>query len=119
MNGLNDLNRALLSALICWTVSANAIRTIDGDTFVARMEIWPKLYKIETVRVLGVDTPELKGPERERALEAKAFTEEWLSRGPFTIEACRRDSFGRLLAKVTRHDSTLAGELIERGSKAR
>lgn len=28
-------------ALFCLTVIAQTIRTIDGDTFVARMEIWP------------------------------------------------------------------------------
>lgn len=101
--------------LFCWFVTAQSLRAVDGDTFVAKMEIWPNLYKIETVRVLGVDTPELKGPERDRAREAKAFTEEWLSRGDFKIEACRRDSFGRLLAKVSRDDSVLAGELIGKG----
>lgn len=94
--------RAILGALLCWTVQAESIRTIDGDTFIARIEIWPKLYTVETIRVLGVDTPELKGPDRKKALAAKAFTEEWLALGPFIVEVCRRDSFGRALANVTR-----------------
>lgn len=101
----------VLIALLCWTVQARAIRTIDGDSFVIRAEIWPKLYKIETVRLLGVDAPELRGPDRDKALAAKAFTEEWLSRGPFTVEACGRDSFGRLLAHVSRDGEALAGAL--------
>lgn len=77
------------------------------------MEIWPNLFKIETVRLLGVDTPELKGSDRKRALAAQAFTDAWLKRSGFSIYACRRDAFGRLLGKVYRGDSDLATELIE------
>jgi|GEM_PF-5445707 len=82
-------------------------RTIDGDTFV--------LYSVgltdeERVRLLGVDAVELRdslGPE------AKAFTEQWLARGPFKIDGCKRDSFGRILAVVTRGTDTLATALIK------
>jgi endonuclease YncB( thermonuclease family) len=102
----------LATLLICWTVSGDLIRTIDGDSFIARLEIWPNLHKIERVRVLGVDTPELRGPHREKALQAKAFTDEWLRRGPFQVSVCKRDSFGRALAEVTRGESVLADELI-------
>jgi micrococcal nuclease len=81
-------------------------RVIDGDTFV--------LYSVgvpaeERVRVLGVNTPELRdtlGPA------ARAFAVEWLARGSFAVDACRRDSFGRLLAVVSRGSDTLATALI-------
>lgn len=49
--------------------------------------------------MLGVDTPDLKRPDREKALAATAFTEAWLAKGNFTIETCGRYHLGRLLAK--------------------
>ena len=81
-------------------------RVVDGDTFI--------LYNVgvtdeERIRLLGVDAAELRdslGPA------ARTFTEQWLVRGPFIISGCKRDSFGRILAEVTRGTDTLASELI-------
>lgn len=47
-------------------------------------------------------------------MEAKAFTEKWLSSLPVTLEVCKRDSFGRVLARVYRGESHLDDELIKR-----
>ena len=81
-------------------------RDIDGDTFV--------LYSInvtgeERVRVLGVDTPEVGQPKAD---SATIFTTGWLRAGNFSITTCKRDSFGRLLAIVSRSGRTLADTLI-------
>lgn len=83
------------------------MRVIDGDTFV--------LFSIgtppeERIRILGVDTPERgTGPLAD---SATAFTTRWLAAGNFTINACKRDSFGRFLATVTRPAQDLADTLI-------
>lgn len=86
--------------------AAQVARTIDGDTFVLyHVGIPPE----ERVRVLHVDAVELHdslGPE------ARTFTADWLRRGAFTIRTCKRDSFGRLLAVVSRGADTLAADLI-------
>ena len=84
-------------------------RVIDGDTFI--------LYNVgvtdeERVRVLRVDAAELGD---SLGLKAKAFTVEWLAKGPFTIAGCKRDSFGRILADVTRGTDTLAVQLEKAG----
>lgn len=81
-------------------------RTIDGDTFI--------LYHVgvppeERIRVLGVDTPERGQPGAD---SATAFTRAWVKASDFIIRACRRDSFGRLLATVKRGTSNLADTLI-------
>jgi endonuclease YncB( thermonuclease family) len=100
--------------MLCWTVSGNLVRTIDADTFVASLEIWPQLVSVETIRVVGVAMPEMRGAEREQAQAAKEFTEAWLKRGPFYVWGCRKDAFGRFLAVVTREDERLADELKKR-----
>lgn len=111
--------RFLICAVICWTVSASSLRVIDGDTFVASIDIWPGLTGTAHVRVLGVDTPELKGETKAKAEEARAFTQKWLDKGDVTLAiGCGKpaqDSFGRYLGTVTRGDKNLADELIAAG----
>lgn len=81
-------------------------RDLDGDTFALyAVRIPPE----EIVRVLGVDTPE-RG--QTGFAEAAAFTTTWLGAGPFTLASCKRDSFGRMLATVSRAGRTLADTLI-------
>ena len=94
--------------LLCWSANLVSVeRVIDGDTFVAELGLWPKLIVTETIRVLGVDTPERSeiGPW---AL-ARGFTAQWLaSAGPVTVTVCKLDSFGRALGRVV---SPAQGEL--------
>jgi endonuclease YncB( thermonuclease family) len=99
----------IVSCLTILLAPGHVMRVIDADTFV--------LFHIgvpaeERVRVLGVDAAEIRdtlGPA------AKAFTLAWIAAGPFTVETCKRDSFGRLLGVVTRGADTLASALIQAG----
>lgn len=103
----------LLLSLLCWTVSIEPLRVIDGDTFTARVPIWIGLDATETIRVLGVNTPERKGETLQAAELARGFTDQWLrsADGPILVRACRRDSFGRVLGRVTRQRVTADGTL--------
>lgn len=105
----------LVALLLCWSVTAVPVRTIDGDTFVASLAIWPGLTAKETVRVLGVDTPELKGATKEAGQRARAFTAQWLMQGDVRVYACQRDAFGRILATVTRGTDNLTVLLLDGG----
>jgi endonuclease YncB( thermonuclease family) len=101
------------SCLVTQLQPGHVQRVIDGDTFI--------LYHVgvpaeERVRVLGLDAWELSDP---RGAAAKAFTTEWLARAPFRLGSCKRDSFGRLLAIVTRNTDTLAVDLINAGHGVR
>jgi endonuclease YncB( thermonuclease family) len=50
----------------------DVIRTIDGDTFEARVHLWPGLDMTTRVRLRGIDAPELKAscPQELRMAEA-------------------------------------------------
>jgi endonuclease YncB( thermonuclease family) len=111
--------RHLLMALFCFTLSASVVRVIDGDTFVATGPAWHGVTVTETVRVLGVDTPEVTGPTAAAGLAAKAFAAAWLGAGPVTVATCKRDSFGRALGVVTKGGVTLADALIQAGHGVR
>jgi endonuclease YncB( thermonuclease family) len=86
--------------------------THDGDTF--------KLFAFgvppyEWIRVLGVDTPELRDSLTKPAREARTFTSAWVGQDTFHVRTCAKDSFGRYLAVVTRGSDTLAVDLIAQG----
>jgi endonuclease YncB( thermonuclease family) len=100
----------------CPTLPGAAGRVIDGDTFVATLTILPNLIAKETIRVLGVDAPELNTPDGPKARE---FTERWLLEGNWAVVVvtCRRDAFGRLLGDVKRASdgADLAEALLKAG----
>jgi endonuclease YncB( thermonuclease family) len=106
----------LVVILLCWTVLIHKPATaVDGDTFDSTFEIWHRITVFERVRVLEIDTPEMKKETKARAMEAKAFTQDWLNRGPFQIFTCDRDSFGRVLGRVYRGGNVLADDLKKAG----
>ena len=106
----------LLLFVLCWTITiSQPAQVIDGDTFDVSAHIWHHLWAYERVRVLDIDTPEMKKLTLQAALRAKAFTESWLAAGPFEIRSCKRDSFGRILGKVSRGQQLLAEELHKAG----
>ncbi len=90
----------------------------DGDTFKINLNCSMAVYCEKVpVRVLGVDTPEIKGKtEREKKLaeQAKAFTKNFLAQGPVSLSNCGRDKYFRLLCDVTNgQGKNLAQELIK------
>ncbi len=84
------------------------VEVVDGDTIVVRLR-----GADETVRLIGIDTPETKHPTKPVQCfgpEASAFTKQLLAANTSVrlerdVEA--RDHFGRLLAYVYRSDDGL------------
>ena len=94
---------------------------IDGDTF----KIGPR-----TIRVVGIDAPELAGRCPAETAQAEAATRalhDWLNRGPFTLSSDPRapiDKYGRELMTVTRKvpgggEEQLADYMIRKGGARR
>ena len=84
---------------------------IDGDSFVMERKLLDESRTLKQgevhVRLLEVDTPELKGSTRNAGLVAAGFTRLWLEsvertggRWPFILQTTVDDSFGRILAYV-------------------
>ncbi len=85
---------------------------IDGDSFIARIEVWPKIEITATIRLAGIDTPEIRGrcdKEKELAQKAKTFTREWLSVAPLSLANIKQGKYAnRYIATA----SLLAHQLI-------
>jgi micrococcal nuclease len=98
------------------TYAATVIHTVDGDTIVARFADGRE----ETVRVLGVDTPETKDPRKPVQCygpEASAYTHARLQDRHVTLERDveLRDKYGRMLAYVYVDGKRYDDELLRLG----
>lgn len=79
--------------------------TLDGDTFLARVPIWPGLDVTTKIRLRGIDAPELRArcaEELALAAAARAKLSSLLAQGDVTISNVALDKYaGRVLAAVS------------------
>jgi len=96
--------------------SASVVRVVDGDTIVVAVA-----HRHETVRILGVNTPETRDPRKGVECygpEASAYTHARLPAGTrvrVETDAEARDKYGRLLAYVYVNDTRFDDELLRLG----
>lgn len=84
---------------------AEVLRVIDGDTFEARVNLWPGLDVTTRVRLRGIDAPELKarcGEERVKAEAALDALRALLDEGEVNISHVTLDKYGgRVVASAS------------------
>lgn len=76
---------------------AEVLRISDGDTFEARVQVWPGIAITTMVRLRGIDTPELKArcpEERVKAEAARAKLATILAEGSVELRGVGLDKFG-------------------------
>lgn len=93
---------------------------LDGDTFEARVYLWPGLNITTRVRLRGIDAPELKArclEERIKAEAAHAALRAMLGQGQVGIAAVTLDKYsGRVLADAsTFSTASVATALLDAG----
>lgn len=95
---------------------ATVLRVIDGDTIQVSLH-----GQTETVRLIGIDTPETKHPDEPIQCygpEAEAFTRSLLPPGSavaLELDAQERDKYGRLLTYVWLDDHMVNEVLVAQG----
>lgn len=90
-----------------WVFRARVHRLIDGDTIDVILDCGLTTYRTERLRLLGVDTPETRGPSRPAGLASTEYVRAWLSAAdlgdwPLIVQTHKSDSFGRYLGMVWR-----------------
>ena len=98
----------------------DVIRIIDGDTFEARVRVWPGLDVDTKVRLRGVDAAELHArcaSELAQAQAARAALEKILAEGGVTISRVGVDKYGgRVDATIaTRSTADVSAALLNGG----
>jgi endonuclease YncB( thermonuclease family) len=100
--------------------SAEVIRVLDGDTFEARVRVWPGLDITTKVRLRGIDAPELRAncaEERIKADAARAALSALLAKGSVGISQVSPDKYGgRVVADASAQNSaSIAAALLAGG----
>ncbi len=102
---------------------AEVIRIIDGDTFEARVRVWPGLDVDTKVRLRGIDAAELHArcaSEFEQAQAARTALEKILSQGGVTVSRVGIDKYGgRVDAAIATRDTADVSAALLRGGFAR
>ena len=102
---------------------AEVVRIIDGDTFQARVQVWPGLSVDTKVRLRGIDAPELHArcaDEYAKAQAARAALETMLAAGGVTISRVGIDKYGgRVDASVATRDTADVSAALLNGGWAR
>ena len=98
---------------------ALVLTVTDGDTFRARVEVWPGVEIVTAVRLAGIDTPEIRGKcasERERAIAARERLRSLLAAGPVELFHVEPDKYaGRVDAKVSVNGQSVGDVLVAEG----
>ena len=99
---------------------AEVLRVFDGDTFEARVRIWPGMDITTKVRLRGIDAPEMHARcdgERVKATAARDALVRILNEGAVGISRIGQDKYGgRVDADVsTARTPDVSATLTERG----
>ena len=112
--------------LYCYAFTVT--RVIDGDTVVGTVDLGFRTSHEITVRIMGIDAPEMKGPTRQEGLAAKFYLADvakanFSASRQFYIRTHRdkqTDSFGRWLGDLETADGrSIAEMMIEAGHAKR
>ena len=93
------------------------INVYDGDTFRVNIDEFPPILGENiAIRILGIDTPEIKGncqQERQLAIKARDFTRKYLNSGSvISLTDLKRDKYFRILANVYIDGKNLGDALL-------
>ena len=111
----------LASSAYAETLTATVVKVVDGDTIKVELHgDMPELFRHQSVRVLGCDTPEKHDPRPEvsaLAYQAKDFTGARIAAGSeLELQDIAFDKYGgRLLARVFVGGDDLCRLLIDVG----
>ena len=104
-----------------YTYKAKVNSIYDGDTIRVDIDLgFGIIFRDQSLRLLGIDTPEIRGDEREQGLISRSFVAERIPVGSVVQIITKKDSkekFGRYLATVYYGEElkNLNEELLQNG----
>jgi endonuclease YncB( thermonuclease family) len=112
--------RSLQSDMSRMAHPAEVLRVLDGDTFEARVRIWPGMDVTTRVRLRGIDAPEMHArcdDEYAKAIAARDALARILAEGAIAVSGVGQDKYGgRVDADVsTAQTQDVAAALLSGG----
>lgn len=93
----------------------------DGDTVTVMVEVFPvpKTFMKVSVRLFGIDTPEIRGKcdeEKAMAVKARKFVQDALDGAKsITMKVIGKGKYGRVIALLYYDEQDLSSALIDEG----
>lgn len=93
-------------------------RVLDGDTLDVVLDLGFHVSRLERLRLVGVNTPEIKGLHRDDGIAAKSFLASLLPEGTLVrVSTNKTDKYGRYVANIWRDGDgkDICAELLNSG----
>ena len=94
------------------------IKVVDGDTIEVKIG-----QNFESVRLIGIDAPEIEGKTKEKGLESKKYLEKLMENKKIRLEDDKtqdnKDIYDRLLRYVFREDGMLINKEMIKSKMAK
>jgi len=90
-------------------------RVVDGDTYDILVSVGFGAYHVIRFRLLGYDTPEIRGEEREAGLKVKEVVVNLIEGKEVILKSHKKGSFQRYLAELWIDDKNLGEHLLAEG----
>lgn len=107
---------------VSFTYRAELVRVIDGDTVVLNVDLGFETWMHnQTIRLYGIDTPEMRGEEKPEGEKAKEWLQERLYGREIVLQSIqdKKGSFGRWLGILFTDGENVNEELVSAGMAER
>ena len=94
---------------------ATIVDTYDGDTVTAKINLGFHATLILKIRVMGIDTPEKRGPEKKWGKFVAEYTEKMLLNKEVILNTYKKGKYGRFLSDIEVDGMDWGKHLIEIG----
>ena len=87
---------------------ATIIDVYDGDTCTARIDLGFRIYIEMKLRLYGIDTPEIRGEEREKGIIVRDLVRSRILNKEVIIKTYKdgQEKYGRYLATIVYNDGS-------------
>jgi endonuclease YncB( thermonuclease family) len=96
-------------------VDAKVVKVYDGDTCTCAFDTFGIGVFRHNIRIVGIDTPELKGgsaEEKAQAIVVRDFVREKILNKMVKLHCSGSDKYGRILGKITTSKGVDLGEML-------
>lgn len=96
---------------------ATIVKVYDGDTVTAEIDLGFKIKVTKTIRLYGLDTPEVRGDERPDGLISRDRLRERILDKEVVIKTMKdkKGKYGRYIAEIYLEDENINEWLITEG----